>query len=505
MNHVSSIRIRIALCWVAILIGIVLHPQTVGGGVPVVFEDPPVPGRVIVRTTSDENLATFLDNFSGQYEDVAVSRSIDSRRIYLISYLLGSGQTLLEVQAFLDGQVGQGTLKWGELVYQGQAAEGKTDELWTAQIGVGTRQFEQQYSWNLIDVSLAQSKSRGGGTVIAVLDTGVDATHPLFEGAVKAQYGWNVLTDSDATFESLAAPPTDSDNDGLFNEMVGHGTFVAGLIHHMAPEASIMPVTVLDTNGVGDTFSIIAGMYYAIDHGVEVINMSLGSTYRMIGVEEAVAEAYGLGIIVVAAAGNFNVDDPRENPATISESIGVAATDSDDIKAPFSNYHPKLDLCAPGHSKKMAGNNSKFDPAKSIVGPVPNNGYAIWKGTSFSTPMVAAAAALIRSQHPEWSADAATSIQVLTALQAGSVDIYPKNPDYEDDESLGQGRLHVGNAVNAGPVAPQVGDLNADGIIDGGDLGILLSAWGAVHSSADLDGNGKVDGGDIGILLAAWS
>lgn len=468
-------------------------------------EDPAVPGEVIVRVNEPGALVDFLADFSAAYDNVAIARSLESRQIYLVQYTLGPGQTLLQVDAFLQSQMADGTLRWGELVYEGQAAEGKTDELWTAQVGVGSPQFNQQYARGLIGLDAAHQFTRGAGTVVAVLDTGIDAGHEALGGVVLTDFGWNAVTDSAEVTESLALPAQDTDNDGLFNEMVGHGTFVAGLVHLGAPDAKILPVTVLDSNGIGDSFTIIAGMYYAIDRGVEVINMSLGSTYRMQGVEEAVAEAQNLGIIVVGAAGNYGVDDPRENPATVDGAIGVAATNAADIKAPFSNYEKKLDLSAPGHSQTLAGQPNVYDVQKSIIGPVPDGGYAIWKGTSFSTPLVSAGAALIRAQHPQWPATATTAANIVNVLQNTSVDIYDKNPQYEDDQELGAGRIDLEAAAKSGPIAPGLGDLNGNGLVDGADLGLLLASWDQVHASADLDGSGIVDGADLGLMLSNWS
>ena len=105
----------------------------------------------------------------------------------------------------------------------------------------------------------------------------------------------------------------------------------------------------LNSEGVGSDWSVAAGIHYAIDHGVEVINLSLSSTQQSEIIEEAIERAADLGIVTVSAAGNFDTDTPQY-PAVESPALGVAAVDEQDVKASFSSYHDDLTIAAPGIS-----------------------------------------------------------------------------------------------------------------------------------------------------------
>lgn len=202
-----------------------------------------------------------------------------------------------------------------------------------------------------------------------------------------------------------------------------------------------------------------------------------------------------------AAAGNCDRTEPEEFPAmSESDVIGVAAIDDTDHRAAFTNFHERLALSAPAAS--VYGADGTPDLNRSMISSLPDGEYGVWEGTSIGVPIVAAAAAIVRSQHPEWSADAATAEAVRNRLVAGSVNIDPLNPGYSG--LIGAGRLDIGGTAALGPVAPALGDLDADGLVGSDDLLALLAAWGTVHSSSDLDGDGLVGVVDLLLMIAAW-
>jgi subtilisin family serine protease len=145
---------------------------------------------------------------------------------------------------------------------------------------------------------------------------------------------------------------------------------------------------------------------------------------------------------------------------------------------------------------------------RCIIGPVPGNNFAIWEGTSFSTALVSGTAALLRAQHPAWpdASTPASSIRnrLTTTLGSTGAPIIPGDPLF--DGMLGISRVSAVNAVATAPIAPRLGDINADGFINAADLASMLGSWGAVPTfvRSDLNADGQVNALDLAILLANW-
>ncbi len=464
--------------------------------------DPLVPGELMLRAENPKLLATALATLSASLDEVGVLAQIDGRPIYLVSYALGPKQTPDDVDLLLEGLILSSTITWGELNYEGQTGEGRTDSLWLSGLGLNQSHYQSQYAGGLLGLGAAHARSRGAGVVVAVLDTGIDATHPALAGRV-SRAGVSFVAGSASS--SDIGDGLDNDGDGLVDEQVGHGTFVAGLVSLVAPEAMLLPVRVLDSEGRANNFQLARAVAWAIDRGAHVINMSLGEDYESITLEDVVLEAAARGIVVVGAAGNRATDDPREYPASNDRALGVTATGWNDLRAPFSNFDERMDIAAPGGSILFGGG---ADIARSIIGPIPGGGFAVWEGTSLSAAFVSGAAALVRAQHPNWPDAGMPAGQVFDTVRATlggtGAPIDSINPGFEGQ--LGQSRLSAAGAVAVGPVAPRRGDLNFDGIISASDLTILLGLWGPVPGGAraDLDADGVVDGHDLTTLLSLW-
>ncbi|MCI3919715.1 S8 family peptidase [Paenibacillus sp. TRM 82003] len=236
-----------------------------------------------------------------------------------------------------------------------------------------------RYQWNLpiIETPLGWSFTRGAeGVVVAVVDTGADLSHPDLVGHLTD--GYNVVSPS--------SPPEDD---------VGHGTHVAGVISALTDNGQgvagmtwynkIMPVKVLDSTGMGSTYSVAEGIIWATDRGAKVINMSLGNYASAEFLHDAIRYAYDRDVVLIAATGNDNTSQPGF-PAAYPEVLSVSATNMYGEKASFSNYGDYVDVVAPG---------------ENIASTYIDNQYAALSGTSMASPHVAALAALIRSANPE--------------------------------------------------------------------------------------------------------
>jgi len=490
--------------WAIVLLASAGSALTYGQGV----QDPPVPGQIIVRLAATADIDAFVTQCQADHPalnlDLSVADAIDSASTYLLQFDpsgLSDGQ-LDQLEDYLQDCY-QGTyLSWGGFAYVAQAPEGDTGSIWFYVDTNGPDLFPAQFAASTLGLGEAHLASTGQGTVVAVLDTGIDATHPQLQGRVLAG-GYNFV---DGNFNTAdVGNGADDDGDGLVDELVGHGTFVASLVVLVAPDARILPVRVLNSDGVGSDWSVARGIHYAIDHGVEVINLSLSSTHESEVIEDAIERAAALGIVTVSAAGNFGTETPQF-PATDSSVLGVAAVDEQDKKASFSSYNHHLTIAAPGANL----NPSNPDPGHSIIGALPGGSFAMAEGTSFATALVSGGAALIRAQHPEWPTDAVPASEITDeiedTLEDTSFDLYQDdlNPGFDHDE-LGEGRMDLASAVAAGPSAPSLGDLDNDGSVDIADFLALLADWNLTHSSADLDGDGTVGILDFLILLGNWS
>lgn len=229
-------------------------------------------------------------------------------------------------------------------------------------------QHASSYSWGVADCGfdsfVSNNRSRFTGTgVVAVIDTGVDATHPFLSGRLLP--GYDVI-----------------DGDNSPNDGHGHGTHVSGIIIDCVRNApiNILPIRVLGDNGSGSSLSIIAGIRYAATHNADIINLSLGGGHSD-AEDSAIEFAISQGVTVVVAAGNDATDTSIKCPAhiTLPGSIVVSSGDSNHNKASSSNCGSNIDLMAPG---------------VGIRSSVPSGAYNYKSGTSMAAPHAAAAAIL---------------------------------------------------------------------------------------------------------------
>ncbi len=255
-------------------------------------------------------------------------------------------------------------------------------------------QSEGHYSWGAADCGFDTFVSSYSGLfssrgVVAVVDTGVDSSHPFLRNRVLNGYDF---IDGDNT-------PYDGHS---------HGTHVAGTVIDCVGSApvSILPVRVLDNQGRGTDSTVAAGIKYAADHGTDVINLSLGGGCSK-AEDSAVSYAIGKGCLVVASAGNDNESTANHCPAHIMAggTVVVSAGDASHNKAAFSNYGSSVDLMAPGVGIKAS---------------VPGGGFGHKSGTSMAAPHAAAAAMLLDLAWSETLTPAALEKELRSATTYGS-------------------------------------------------------------------------------------
>lgn len=264
---------------------------------------------------------------------------------------------------------------------------------------VNDPEYTAQWGLQTIGIETAWAKTTGSSDiVVAVIDTGIDYTHK--------ELAANIWHNSN----EIAANGIDDDGNGLVDDAMGydfvnrdtepmddnrHGTHCAGIIGArsnntigiagISPDVSLMPLKVLGADGSGSSLNIFYGFKYAVENGARVISMSLGGYGFNYLSYYGAYYAYKNNVLVVAAAGN-EANDNDANPVypasfPFSNIISVAASDSGDALAAFSNYGAQsVDIAAPG---------------VNILSTVPGDGYTYLSGTSMATPFVSGAAALV--------------------------------------------------------------------------------------------------------------
>jgi thermitase len=284
----------------------------------------------------------------------------------------------------------------------------------------------QQWGLTRIQAAQAWAIATPQRTVyLAIIDTGVDATHPDLAQRVRRYsngtvYGYNTQLNNANTHDFHGHGTHCA---GIAAAHTGNGVGIAG-VASTAP-VQIMPVKVLNDQGIGTMTDVARGIIWAADNGAHVLSLSLGGNAGTQQLADAVNYAWNRGCVVVAAAGNNGSNAPFY-PAAYENALAVAASDPNDRLTDFSQYGTWVDIAAPG---------------SSILSTVPGNRYEAWSGTSMACPHVAGAAALI------WSCVPSLTNQQLRLALENNAD--PVQPYWFGGIGEGKGRLNLYRALQA--------------------------------------------------------
>ena len=364
-----------------------------GGAAALAAEPGQVPGRLL----------------AGLSDPAAVSRTLAARGLAVRRELRGLSVVSIDVPgqavgAALESLRGSGAFEYVEPDYYAHTAADPNDPSYASQ-------------WHLrrIGGPLAWSLSTGSeSVVVAVVDSGVYPHHPDLAG--KLVPGWNFVKDNADTADVL-----------------GHGTAVAGTVAAATNngigvagvnwKSRVMPLVAVDSGDYAAYSDVAAAIQYAADHGVRVINISIGGPNSSITLQRAVDYAWSKGALVFASAMNQGVSEPYY-PAACVHAVAVSTTDSNDRLASFSNFGGWITLAAPG---------------TGILSTADGGGYSFWNGTSFASPIAAGVAALILSVNP-----ALTNAEALAILKNTA-----DRPGPAPDSYFGWGRVNAYRAMLA--------------------------------------------------------
>jgi thermitase len=439
----------LALCWLIVL--------GAADRVQAAVEDFE-PGQVIVKL--EPNGAT-IEQINAAYGTTILERFPHSSDIYLLKLPADSG-----VQEMVTMMAADERLLYAEPNFIAQAPEGDARH---RAFGISDAQpSSEDYAYSALNLSRAHDISRGEGTTIAVLDTGVDLDHPTLEANFAGVQRYDFVNEDDDPSAGLVG--ADADGDGLTDELWGHGTHVAGIVDQVAPAAKIMPLQVLDNEGYGNFFTIAKAVSYAGREGSDVINLSLGTPSRSMLLGEVIEDVIKNGSVVACAAGNSNTVAPYYPAAgdgasasadglvavTSVSGDGVSASE-DGVEAETSENESGVSASVDGlespTSVNMTGQKSDFanyghwvdlaGPGEGIRSAFPFSVYASWSGTSMATPFVSGQAALIRAVDGSLH-----SAGVEERIRCSARSLVESDPTYAT--LLGAGQADVGASVEPG-------------------------------------------------------
>lgn len=338
-----------------------------------------------------------------------------------------------EVTASGSKAWGGGKSAWGG----GIKAWGGGKNAWGGGTTSPTPPSENTAVWNQINLPAAYTSSSkfGLGIKVAVIDTGIDLNHSIFQGSLAPSGEWKDFVDNDSYPQEVG-----SDADAGF----GHGTAVAGIILQVAPRATILPIRVLDRDGSGDLDDVIAAIDWAVQKGAKVINLSLGSLASTDALTQMVNYAASRNVLIVSSVGNEGKANTLTFPAGLARRFGpidssfgkiysVGSVNSSSVTSLFSNY---------------SGNLSGVAPGEAIFTSYPNNQMVAATGTSFAAPLYSGAIALALSENPSLNPlNLYIYFQGRSADRTQSLGLFQNNFNTRGFWDMGKGVINVAGLV----------------------------------------------------------
>lgn len=397
--------------------------------------------------------------------------------------------------------------------------------------------WEQNYAdlWSLerINAPAAWDQTQGEGVLVAVVDSGLDFTHPDVAANVWHNPGEvasnGIDDDGNGYIDDVSGWAFDSATPDA-TDLYGHGTHVSGIIAAVgdngvgvvgvAPKAKLLPLRAF-MYGYGAMSWLSEAIVYAAQNGAQVINNSWSCVTACPSnplAEEAIDIAVGLGSTVVFSAGNSAADVGQFSPQNHGNVLVVSASDPDDAIAWFSNFGG-IDVAAPGAGRALGP--PEYEPIHGVLslkaancspyicppGLVVGDGYLRLAGTSMATPQVSGAVALLLAQHPEYGSE-----QVRQVLRHSAVDVGPPG----NDTSSGFGRLDVSAALAepppmiallTGPASPITtpGDLLVTGTAGGPEFASYRLEFGKTTTPASYTLIAESNSAATGATLGTWN
>jgi len=419
-----------------------------------------VAGEVLVKLKNAAALPSILAPYPG-----TISTQFGARPIYRLKLPAGS-----DVATVVNNLRANSDVLLAEPNTTNQSPEARRSQAWA----VGSPSaYTAQWAPAAMRLREAHLFTKGAGIKVAVLDTGIDLTHPAFTGKLLPGYDF---VDGDSDPSEVLCTPAPCATAGI---AYGHGTHVAGLIALVAPSAKIIPYRVLDPNGEGNAWVLAEALDRSIADGADVINMSLGTATRT-RILESITKLFQCeapdsadpeldfsdssyaadltrcattnGPVIVAAAGNDGSPSAEEYPAKegVKGLIAVGASNDTKHLAQFSNFGSWVQIAGPGE-----GITSAVPPNLGA----PQGGYAVWSGTSMAAPLVAGAAALLRSVQPSL-----VPRDVVTRMQSLATPL----------QKFGGGTTNIGQVNAAALVETCNMDIDGDGQVLATTDGLML-------------------------------